>query len=75
MQVWNSLSEELGDLSGTSSPSSTALCRAIIDDAQMARDFEMAPHGAMELLRAVRFGPSHLPASAPLTRELTSLIF
>jgi len=77
MQVWSSLPGEIGDLSGTySSSRSMALCCAILEDAQTARDFDMAPHGAIEMLRAVTFGPSHMPASrAPLPRELTSLIF
>ena len=76
MQVWNSLPEEVGDLSGCSSPSSIALCCAIIEDAQTALEFDMEPHGAMEMLRAVMLGPPQLPTtSAPLPRELTSLIF
>jgi hypothetical protein len=76
MQVWSSLPDEIGALSSSSSPSSMALCCAILEDAQMAREFEMEPHGAIEMLRAVTFGPPQLPAfSAPLPRELTSLIF
>jgi hypothetical protein len=77
MQVWNSLPEEFGDLGGSSSsPSSIALCCAIIEDAQTAREFDMEPHGAMEMLRAVMLGPPQVPTtSAPLPRELTSLVF
>ena len=77
MQVWSSLPEEIGNLSGTaSSSSSMALCRAILEDAQTARDYDMEPHGAIEMLRAVTLGPCNLPSTrAPLPRELTSLIF
>ena len=73
MQVWSSLPEEIGDLSGTaSSSSSMALCRAILEDAQT----DMEPHGAIEMLRAVTLGPCNLASTrAPLPRELTSLIF
>lgn len=77
MQVWNSLPEEFCDLGGSSSsPSSFALCCAIIEDAQTAREFDREPHGAMAMLHAAMLGPPHLPTtSAPLPRELTSLIF
>jgi hypothetical protein len=77
MQVWSSLPWEIGDLSGSSSSSrSTALCSAVLEDAQTAREFDMEPHGAIEMLRAVTLGPCHVPATrAPLSRELTSLIY
>ncbi|HEV8443144.1 MAG TPA: hypothetical protein VGQ27_06670 [Steroidobacteraceae bacterium] len=76
MQVWSSLPEEIGDLSGVSSPSSVALCRAVLEDAQTAREFDMEPHGAMETLRSVMLGPPHLPTTrSPMPRELTSLIY
>lgn len=76
MQVWSSLPEEIGDLSGVSSPSSVALCRAVLEDAQTAREFDMEPHGAIEMLRAVMLGPPCLQtSSAPLPRELTNLFY
>jgi hypothetical protein len=77
MQVWSSLPWEIGDLSGSSSSArSTALCGAILEDAQSAREFDMEPHGAIEMLRAVTLGPCNLPtAGAGLPRELTSLIY
>ncbi len=76
MQVWSSLPEEIGDLSGVSSPSSVALCRAILEDAQTARDFESEPQGAIEMLRAVMLGPPCLPtSSAPMSRGLTNRFY
>jgi hypothetical protein len=75
MQVWNSLPDEISDLGG-SSPGSIALCRAIIEDAEMAREFEIEPRGAVEMLCTVMWGTPRLPStSAPLPRELTNLIF
>lgn len=57
------------------SRSALALCCAIIEDAEVAREFEIEPRGAVELLRAVMLGPAHAPCeTAPLPRELTSLI-
>jgi hypothetical protein len=57
------------------SRSALALCCAIIEDAEVAREFEIEPRGAVEMLRAVMLGPQYSPhESAPLPRELTSLI-
>ena len=77
MQVWSSLPWEIGDLSGSSSSSSSmALCSAVLEDAQAAREYDMEPHGAIEMLRAVTLGPCNLSSTrAPLPRVLTSLIF
>jgi len=77
MQVWSSLPWEIGDLSGSASSSrSTALCSAVLEDAQSARQFDMEPHGAIGMLRAVTLAPCNLPTmNAALPRELTSLIY
>ncbi len=76
MQVWSSLPEEIGDLSGVSSPSSVALCRAILEDAQTAREFALEPHGGMEMLRVVMLGSQNLPtAGGSRPSELTSLFY
>ena len=74
MHRHNFLMEEMGD-SASMSRSSLALCCAIIEDAEVAREFEMEPRGAVEYLRVVMLGPTHLPDEfAPLPRELTNLI-
>ncbi|HKU88674.1 MAG TPA: hypothetical protein VJP84_02710 [Steroidobacteraceae bacterium] len=55
------------------SRSAMALCCAIMEDAEVAREFEMEPRGAAELLRL--FTPSYATHElSPLPRELTSLI-
>lgn len=57
------------------SRSAIALCCAIIEDAEVAREFEIEPHGAAELLRTVMFCPTYATHElSPLPRELTSLI-
>jgi len=64
--------DELGEPTGMSR-SAMALCCAIMEDAEVAREFEMEPRGAAELLRL--FTPSHAAHElSPLPRELTSLI-
>lgn len=74
MHRHNFLMEEMGDSAGVSR-SALALCCAIIEDAEVAREFEIEPRGAAEYLRVVMLNPTHLPGqSAPLPRELTSLI-
>ena len=68
------LAEELGEPTGMSK-SAIALCCAIMEDAEVAREFEMEPRGAAELLRTVMFTPTYAAhALSPLPRELTSLM-
>ena len=68
------LTEELGEPTGMSR-SAIALCCAIIEDAEVAREFEIEPGGAVELLRSVMFTPSYASrVLAPLPGDLTSLI-
>jgi len=64
------------ELSGRGmSHSSIALCCAIIEDAEVAREFEIEPRGAAELLRTVMFCPTYASHElSPLPGELTSLI-
>ena len=66
------LMEELGERAGMSR-SSVALCCAIMQDAEDAREFDPQPRGATELLRM--FAPSYAAHGySPLPGELTSLI-
>ena len=68
------LAEELGEPTGMSK-SAIALCCAIMEDAEVAREFEMEPRGAAELLRTVMFTPTYAAHElSPLPRELTSLM-
>jgi hypothetical protein len=64
--------DELGEPTGMSR-SAIALCCAIMEDAEVAREFEMEPRGAAELLRAA-FSPVCASSDTPLPRELTTLI-
>lgn len=68
------LMEELGEPTGMSR-SAIALCCAIIEDAEVAREFEFEPRGAAELLRSVMFIPTYASHElSPLPGDLTSLI-
>jgi hypothetical protein len=70
----NFLMDEMLESDGMSR-SAVALCCAIIEDAEVAREFEMEPRGALEMLRAAMLGPSQVPCeNGPLPRDLTSLI-
>jgi hypothetical protein len=73
MHRHNFLMDEMSETAGMSR-SALALCCAIIEDAEGAREFEIEPRGAAEFLRVVMLGPTHPCESAPLPRELTSLI-
>ncbi len=73
MHRHNFLMDEMSETAGMSR-SALALCCAIIEDAEVAREFEIEPRGAVEYLRVVMLGPAHPGESAPLPRELTSLI-
>ena len=74
MHRHNFLMEEMSD-SASMSRSALALCCAIIEDAEVAREFEIEPRGAVDLLRAVMLFPAHVPCnSTPSPRELTSLV-
>ena len=68
------LMEEMGEQRGLSQ-SAIALCCAIIEDAEVAREFEIEPRGAAELLRTVMYTPSFASHElSPLPGELTSRI-
>ena len=68
------LMEELGEPTGMSR-SAIALCCAIMEDAEVAREFEIEPRGAEELLRTMMFTPAYTSHElSPLPGELTRLI-
>jgi len=68
------LMEELGEPTGMSR-SAIALCCAIMEDAEVAREFEIESRGAFDLLRTAMQGPSYrCYEQSPLPRELTSLV-
>ena len=68
------LMEAMGEPEGMSE-SAIALCCAIIEDAEVAREFELEPRGAVELLRAFMPAPGYAYREAALSpHELTSLI-
>jgi hypothetical protein len=67
------LSDELGEVYGLSQ--SAALCYAIIEDAEVARQFELEPRSAVELLCVAMLGPTRVPClSPPLPGELSRLM-
>jgi hypothetical protein len=67
------LSEEMSEVYGLSQ--SGALCYAIIEDAEVARQFELEPRSAVELMCVVMLGPARVPCrSTPLPGELLRLI-
>lgn len=54
---------------------SAVLCRAIIEDAEVARQFEIEPRSALEMLCVVMHGPMSVPClSRPLPGEISRLI-
>lgn len=68
------LPEEFGGTAGMSR-SAVALCCAIIEDSDVAREFELEPRSAAAMMRIAMFGPtSYCHDASPLPRELTSLI-
>lgn len=68
------LVEAIGETGGRSR-STLALCSAIVDDAEMAREFEFESRGALELLHAVMPGTACSYRESSLSpRELTSLM-
>ena len=68
------LMDELGERKGMSRTAIT-LCCAIMEDAEIAREFEIEPRGAAELLRTVMFTPAYASHElSPLPGELTRLI-
>ena len=68
------LMDELGERKGMSR-SAIALCCAIMEDAEIGREFEIEPRGAAELLRTVMFTPAYASHElSPLPGELTRLI-
>lgn len=65
--------EEMGETYRLSP--SAALCCAIMEDAEVARQFELEPRSAMELLCVVGLGSSIVPClSRPLPGELSALV-
>ena len=67
-------SEDL-DHSAKSSRNAMSLCRAIVEDAEDARQFGLDRRGAMDLHSVVPVTPLELRyGSAPLSSELTSLM-
>jgi len=68
------LMDELGERKGMSR-NAIALCCAIMEDAEIAREFEIEARGAAELLRTVMFTPTYASHElSPLPGELTRLI-
>jgi hypothetical protein len=65
--------EDIGELTDRSQ--NAALCCAIIEDAERARDFSFGRHSPLEAFGETLFGPpGGIGGSPPLMRELTSLI-
>jgi len=65
--------EDLGELTGRSQ--NAALCCAIIEDAESAREFNFGRHSPLEAFGETLFGSRGAGGgSPPLMRELTSLI-
>jgi hypothetical protein len=65
--------EVIGELTGRSQ--NAALCCAIIEDAENAREFSFGRHSPLEAFGETLFGAGNgASGSPPLMRELTSLI-
>ncbi|HEU4593216.1 MAG TPA: hypothetical protein VFS13_20100 [Steroidobacteraceae bacterium] len=65
--------EDIGELTGRSQ--NAALCCAIIEDAESAREFSFGRHSPLDAFGQTPFGsPGMGGGSPPLMRELTSLI-
>ena len=74
MQSGNFLSDELSERAGMSR-SALALCCAIVEDAEVAREFEVEPCSAMEMFCVAMLAPAMRQRESPLMpRELTNLI-
>ena len=68
------LMDEMNDATGRSQ-SALALCCAIVEDAEVAREFEVEPGSAMEMFRVAMLRPTMRQRDSSLTpRELTNLI-
>jgi len=68
------LMEAMGEPAGVSR-SAMAYCSAIIEDAEMAREFQFEPRGPLDFLCTVMPGSGYAYREAALSpRELTSLI-
>lgn len=68
------LIEEFDDTAGMSR-SAVALCCAIIEDAEVAREFDLEAGSAAAMMRIAMMGPpTYHHSPSPLPRELTSLI-
>ena len=74
MQSGNCLMDETSERAGMSQ-SAFALCCAIIEDAEIAREFEIEPRGAMEMFCVALMRPSMPHYESTFTPgELTSLM-
>ena len=74
MQLGSSLMDEMSERAGMSR-SAFALCCAIIEDAEIAREFEVEPRSAMEMFWVAMRRPPMPHCESRLTpRELTNLI-
>ena len=63
------------DQSAMSSHNAMSLCRAIVEDAEDARQFGLPRRGPMDLQCVVSFVPTEIRhGSTPLPSELTSLL-
>jgi hypothetical protein len=74
MQSGICLMDEMSERAGMSR-SAFALCCAIIEDAEIAREFEVEPHSAMEMFCVAMLRPAMPHCESTLTpRELTNLV-
>jgi hypothetical protein len=68
------LTEEIGEPTGMSR-GARALCCAIMEDAELAREFDNEPRAASEIFRSMMFTPAYAAHElSPLPGDLTSLI-
>jgi hypothetical protein len=74
MQSGSYLMDEMSERAGMSR-SAFALCCAIVEDAEVAREFEVEPRNAMEMFCVAMLRPAMPQGESKLTpRELTNLI-
>ena len=67
------LPEDMDDFTATHG--SSALCRAIVEDTEDARQFSWQPRGALDLHSVMPCAPMEIRhGSMPLPSELTSLV-
>ncbi len=74
MQSGNCLMDEMNERAGMSH-GAFALCCAIIEDAEIAREFEVEPRSAMEMFSIAMLRPTMPHCESTLTPgELTNLM-